>query len=311
MDQNDYSAGCAYIEGDFVPIGEAWIPIMDMGFMRSDVTYDVVAAWEGGFFRLDDHMARFQRSWEQLYMSPPLSPDEMRAVLTECVRRSGIRNAYVAMIVTRGIAPKGTRDPREFNNRFYAFAVPYMWICHPDQHDEGLHLIVVEQTIRIPSNAVDPTVKNFHWGDLIRSLFEAYDRGGQNAVLCDAEGNVTEGPGFNLFALKDGELYTPKKGTLFGITRQTALELAQEMGIQTHETTFKADLLFAAEELFLTSTAGGIIPITKLNEQVIGNGRMGPTTHQLYDRYWAEHKNGRWVTQIDYEQGGNDAALPG
>lgn len=311
MEQDDYLAGCAYIEGDFVPIGEARIPILDMGFMRSDVTYDVVATWNGGFFRLDEHMARFQRSWEKLYMSPPLTADEMRDVLTECVRRSGIRNAYVAMIVTRGLAPKGTRDPRKFSNRFYAFAVPYMWICHPEQHDKGLHLIVVENTIRIPSNAVDPTVKNFHWGDLIRSLFEAYDRGGQNSILLDAEGNVTEGPGFNLFALKEGELYTPEHGTLFGVTRQTVLDLAQEMGIPTHETTFKADLLFAAEELFLTTTAGGIIPVTKLNEQVIGNGRMGQVTRQLYDRYWAEHQNGRWVTPIDYERGGTDATLSG
>lgn len=300
MIENRFADGCAYIEGDYVPIDEARIPIMDMGFMRSDVTYDVVAAWNGGFFRLDEHMTRFQRSWEKLYMSPPLTANEMRSVLTECISRSGIRNAYVAMIVTRGIAPKGTRDPRQFNNRFYAFAVPYMWICRPENHDDGLHLIVVENTIRIPSNSVDPTVKNFHWGDLIRSLFEAYDRGGQNAVLLDADGNVTEGPGFNLFALKDGELYTPEKGALFGITRQTALELAHEMGIKTHETTFKADLLFSAEELFLTTTAGGIIPITKLDNQVVGFGRMGPITRQLYDRYWAEHQDGRWITKIAY-----------
>ena len=297
---SDFSGGCAWIEGEYVPIAEARIPILDTGFIRSDVTYDVVGTWEGGFFRLNEHMDRFERSWNKLYMTPPVSKAEMVGILTECVRKSGIKNAYVEMILTRGLAPKGSRDPRLFSNRFYAFAVPYMWICHPENHEAGLHMVIVENTIRIPSNAVDPTVKNFHWGDLIRSLFEAYERGAQNAILLDADGYVTEGPGFNVFALVDGELYTPEHGALEGITRRTALDLAEAAGVKTHITTFKTDLLFKASELFLTTTAGGIIPITKLNDHIYGNGRMGEITKELYDAYWAAHLEGDWVTKIDY-----------
>ncbi len=298
--ENPFAGGCAWIEGEYVPIQEARIPILDMGFLRSDVTYDVVGTWSGNFFRLDEHMARFQRSWEKLYMSPPLSPEEMRDVLFECVRRSELQNAYVCMIVSRGIAPKGSRDPRLFNNRFYAFAIPFMWILPFDQHEEGLHLILAEHTIRIPSNAVDPTVKNFHWGDLIRGLYEAYDLGGQNVILCDVEGNVTEGAGFNIFALHNGELYTPEAGVLEGITRQTTIDLAKEMGVATYKITMKPEFLFAAEELFLTTTAGGIVPVTKLNDHVVGNGRAGELTMQLHRQYWAEHESGRWATPIEY-----------
>lgn len=299
--ENPFSNGCAWIEGEFVPIAEARIPILDTGFIRSDVTYDVVATWEGSFFRLDDHMDRFERSWQKLHMTPPLSKEEMVDILSECVRRSGIKNAYVDMILTRGLAPKGSRDPRLFNNRFYAFAVPYMWICHPANHETGLHMVIVENTIRIPSDAVDPTVKNFHWGDLIRSLFEAYERGAQNAILLDAAGNVTEGPGFNVFALVNNELYTPEHGALEGITRRTALDLAKAAGLKTHITTFGIDLLFKASELFLTTTAGGIIPITKLNDHVYGNGRMGEITKELYEAYWSAHLEGEWVTPVVYD----------
>ena len=77
MSNNRFAGGCAWIEGEYVPIAEARIPILDTGFIRSDVTYDVVATWEGGFFRLDEHMERFERSWKKLYMSPPVSKSEI------------------------------------------------------------------------------------------------------------------------------------------------------------------------------------------------------------------------------------------
>lgn len=96
----DYAAGCAWIEGEYLPIGAARIPITDFGFTRSDCTYDVVGVWHGRFFRLDAHLARFERSWHALRFTPPLDAAAMRDVLHGCVRRSGLREAYVEMIVT-------------------------------------------------------------------------------------------------------------------------------------------------------------------------------------------------------------------
>jgi branched-chain amino acid aminotransferase len=300
MTDNPFTNGCAWIEGDYVPIAEARIPIIDTGFTRSDVTYDVVAVWHGKFFRLEDHLERFATSWSRLRMAPPLSPNQMRTILFECVRCSGLRDAYVEMILSRGVAPPGIRDPRQFENRFYAFAIPYVWIVKPEDQQIGTHLVICTETTRIPPQAVDPTVKNFHWGDLVRGLFEAYDRGGSTAVLADADGNITEGPGFNLFAYHNGILLTPAQGVLEGVTRRTVLDLAEEQGISARLAMFDADLLRSADEIFLTSTAGGVMPVTVLDDQHVGDGKPGALTMRLRQRYWEAHDEDRWTIPVDY-----------
>ena len=300
MADNQFAKGCAYIEGGYFPIAEARIPILDAGFNRSDLTYDVVAVWNGRFFRLEDHLNRFEKGFKQLRLNPGLTLEEMRAILFECVRRSGLRNAYVEMIVSRGMDEDGSRDPRRFKNRFYAFAIPYLWIAKPEMQVDGIHLIIAEKTIRIPPRAVDPTVKNFHWGDLVRGIYEAYDRGGFTAVLLDAEGNVTEGPGFNVFACHEGQLLTPRSGVLEGITRQTVIDLAEEQSIPARQSMIKADVLENAAEIFITSTAGGVMPVTTLNGQSVGDGKPGKITTLLQKRYWDAHDEDRWTTPVDY-----------
>ena len=303
MATNPYADGCAFIEGKYLPIAEARIPILDTGFTRSDLTYDVVAVWKGKFFRIDDHLKRFANSYTQLRMNPTIPLAQMREILFECVRRAGIRNAYVEMILSRGIDEDGTRDPRRFRNCFYAYAIPYVWIAKPQDQEAGIHLVIAEKTIRIPSDAVDPTVKNFHWGDLVRGIYEAYDRGGYTVVLPDAEGNITEGPGFNVFVYYRGSLLTPAHGVLKGITRQTVIDLAEEQGIPVRPDMFGADVLMAAEEVFLTSTAGGVMPVTSVNGITIGDGKPGKITTLIQKRYWETHDEGPWTTPVDYPTG--------
>lgn len=296
---DEYAAGCAWVDGAYVPIAAARIPLLDMGFSRSDCTYDVVAVWEGAFFRLDDHLSRFERSCACLQLRPP-AREELREVLFECVRRSGLREAYVEMIVTRGVPRAGQRDPRRIDNRCYAYAIPYVWIANPEQQARGLRLVVAESVERISTRAVDPTVKNFHWGDLVRGQFEAYDRDADTVVLLDAEGHVTEGPGFNLFAYTRGMLLTPADGVLQGITRQTILDLAAREGIPTRVTRFGADVLRAADEIFLTSTAGGVMPVVSLDGRPVGAGVPGGLGERLRALYWDAHRSGPWVERVDY-----------
>jgi hypothetical protein len=100
------------------------------------------------------------------------------------------RHPYVEAIVTRGLAPRGVRDPRQYKAQFYAYAVPYVWISKPDQQTVGTDLVIARDTIRIPTASVDPTVKNFHWGDLTRGMFESFDRGAMTVVLPDGNGGV-------------------------------------------------------------------------------------------------------------------------
>jgi branched-chain amino acid aminotransferase len=299
-DDNSFAAGAAWIDGDYVPIGEARIPINDWGFVRSDVTYDVVGVWHGRFFRLDKHLDRFFRGIGKLHMTCPFDRHQVTDVLSQCVRLSGLREAYVEMILTRGVPPQGSRDPRECENRFYVFAIPYVWIASPEKQQTGLDL-TVSRVPRIPPQSVDPTVKNFHWGDMVQGLFEAYERGGETAVLTDGSGNITEGPGFNLFASKDGRLITPGEGVLLGITRQTVIDLAERLNVKVEVGILSEATLRAADEVFISSTAGGVIPITRVDGAPVGDGAPGPLTQRLRTMYWDAHDDPAWTLAVDYD----------
>mgnify|MGYP001821501540 CR=1 FL=1 len=299
-DDNIYDQGSAWIQGEYVPIDDAKIPLLDAGFSRSDVTYDVVAVWNGKFFRIAEHLDRFERSMDRLQLDLDLSRDQIEHILHECVRRSGLREAYVDMIATRGWPIGGGRDPRTFHNQFYAYAIPYVWIVEPEKQQVGSHLVIANNTVRIPEASVDPTVKNFHWGDLTRGIFEAYERGGAVAVLPDLDGNLTEGAGFNLFLVVDGQLHTPASGVLHGITRLTILELAAEHDVTTSVGPVPVADVGRAEEAFLTSTAGGVMPITTIDGRPLGDGTPGPITTTLRQAYWDAHDHPRWTTPVSY-----------
>ncbi len=298
--ENPFAAGCAFIEGEYVPIGEARIPILDAGFVRSDLTYDVVGVWEGSFFRLADHLDRLEEGLGRIRLRSPISRSEIQQILSEVVRRSRLREAYVETIVTRGVPGPGERDPRKWRPRFYAYAIPYVWIVRPEQQELGTQAVVARDTHRIPPGAVDPRVKNFHWGDLVRGLFEAYDRDAWLPILTDGQGLVTEGPGFNVFAVVGRQLLTPHDGVLEGITRKTIVELAEEVGLDVAVGDVPVHELYRADELFFTSTAGGVMPVTTLDGTSVGGGTPGPVTTDLRKRYWELHRDPRYATPVDY-----------
>jgi branched-subunit amino acid aminotransferase/4-amino-4-deoxychorismate lyase len=291
--------GAAFIDGDYVPIAEAKIPILDWGFLRSDCTYDVVHVWGGRFFRLDHHLDRFTKNVEALRLQLPLGRDEITAVLMRLMRLTGLRDAYVELICTRGVPPKGSRDPRRCQNQFYAFVIPFLWIATEEQRARGLH-VHVSAIPRIPPQSINPRIKNFHWGDMNRALFEAFEAGCELPVLVDYDGNVSEGPGFNLFMVRDGLVTTPEGTCLDGITRQTALDLLAEQNVKLVIGAFSPDQLRAADEAFITSTAGGIVPVTRIDHRPVGDGEPGPVTTRLKNLYWQRHDQGWDGTPIDY-----------
>ncbi|WP_158880637.1 aminotransferase class IV [Amycolatopsis anabasis] len=295
-----FERGAAFVEGEYVPIAEARIPLVDVGFTRSDVTYDVVAVWDGAFFRLEDHLERFERGCARLRLRSPHDRAATTKILLDLVRMSGLREAYVEVICTRGMSRGGSRDPRDFDNRFYAYAIPYVWILRPEDPATGMDAVIARTVRRIPGDSVDPTVKNYQWGDFTRGLYEAYERGGRYPILLDQAGNITEGAGYNLFAVVGERLLTPASGTLEGITRRTVLELAAEAGIRAEAVDLDEDLFRTAREIFATSTAGGVMPVTSLDGEPIGDGRAGPMTTLLRERYWRAHREPRYRTPVDY-----------
>jgi branched-chain amino acid aminotransferase len=292
--------GAAYVDGQYVPIDEARVSVLDMGFSRSDVTYDVVAVWEGAFFRLEDHLERFERGCRELRLKLEHDREGVASILMELVRLSGLRSAYVETLCTRGIDRAGVRDPRTFENQFIAYAIPYVWLLRPGDGTTGMDAVIARTVRRIPASSVDPTVKNFHWGDLTRGLYEAYDRGARYPILLDYEGNVTEGAGYNVFAVLGGRLLTPSSGALEGITRRTILEIAEREGIPAEAVPLPEETFRTAAELFATSTAGGVMPIVSLDGQAVGDGSAGPVTVRLRELYWQAHEDPRYITRVAY-----------
>lgn len=297
-----FGDGAAFVEGRYVSIGEARLPLLDWGFTRSDVTYDVVHVWKGNFFRLDDHLDRFERSCARLRLDPGHTRDGMRDILMGCVRRSGLRDAYVEILCTRGVPAPGSRDPRLCRNSFFAFAIPFVWIVSPERQEEGAHLVISEIP-RISPASVDPTVKNFHWGDLTRALFQALERGAETAVLIDHDGYISEGPGFNVFRVHAGGVTTPQGTVLEGITRKTVLELCDELDIPFALARITPDELRDADEIFISSTAGGVMPVSRIDDRILGNDRPGPISARIRELYWRKHEQGWHATPVDYDSG--------
>jgi branched-chain amino acid aminotransferase len=300
--------GAAYLDGRFMPVADAAIPVTDWGYRRSDATYDVVGVWNGCFFRLDDHLRRFRHSMRAFRLDPPESDTDIRAILFECVRRSGLREAYVAIDCLRGRPlPGRPRHPAHCRNYLSAFAIPWVWNLAPETLEKGAHLIIAE-TQRIPHAALDPTAKNFHWGDLTRALFEALDQGCDTAVLLDAEGFVTEAPGFNIFAVIGGCVVTPDRGVLEGITRLSVMELCAELSIPCAVRPLRADELRQADEIFLATTAGGLFPVSRIDGRIMCNDRPGPVSDLLRRIFWSRRVEGWHASPIPYDP--DPASLP-
>src|SRR3712207_7883373 len=198
MEKAAFAEGAAFVNGRFVPVAEARVPILDWGFLRSDATYDVAHVWQGSFFRLEDHLDRFEKGRKSLRMRLPYERTEVREILIECVRLSGLRDAYSEVICTRGVPPRGSRDPRDCANTFFAFVVPFVWIADPEKQQQGLHA-VISRVQRIQPGAVNPTVKNYHWLDLEVGLYAAYDRGGETGCFMGRKENMGEAAGGNVF----------------------------------------------------------------------------------------------------------------
>jgi len=298
-----WPAGAAWIDGRYCPIEDARISVLDLGLTRSDCTYDVVHVWRRCFYKLDAHLDRFAASMARLRLDPGRNRAEIETVLHGCVRNAGVQEAYVSMTCTRGRIASGSRDLRTARNMFYCYAVPFIWISSPERQTAGASM-KISQVVRIPQQSVDPSVKNYHWLDLDLALLDAYDHGADLVVLRDLDGSVTEGPGYNVFAHVDGRWLTPDSGTLRGITRRSLIDLARQAGQPVQEGRLTADDLYRAAEVLVTSTAGGIMPVTVIDGQPVGAGVPGALTLQLRDRYWASHEDPRYSTPVRYDEPG-------
>lgn len=297
---NPFAKGISYVEGRYVPLHEARVPLLDQGFLKSDLTYDVPAVWDGRFFRLDDHLDRFERSCERLRLRSPLSRQETRDRLVEMTAMSGIRDAYVMLIVTRGLHYIRQYAPEECENFCYLMVMPYLWVMDEATQKTGGSAVVTRTVRRVPPGAIDPTVKNLQWGDFTRGIMEARDRGAMYPILTDGDANLTEGSGFNVILVKDGKLYTPRKGVLEGVTRKSVLALADELGLPYTIDDVPVELAYSCDEILFVTTAGGVMPITTLDGRPVGQGEVGPIGKAIWKAYWDAHYDPEVSFPVDY-----------
>ena len=297
---NPYADGIAWTGGS-ERLGDARIPLLDQGFLKSDLTYDVPAVWDGRFFRLDEHLDRFDASLEKMRLRNPLGRQGLRQKLVDMVATSGIRDAYVMMTVTRGLNHVRQTAPEDCDNACYLMVMPYVWIMDEAVQEDGGHAIIARTVRRTPPGAMDPTIKNLQWGDLTRGILEARDRGAQYPVLLDEDGNLTEGSGFNVILVKDRTLYSPKSGVLQGVTRDTVFRIGQELGLRCILGEVPVSLAYDADEIMFTTTAGGVMPVTLLDGAAVGDGKVGPVTQALWRGYWDAHYDDHYTLAVDYD----------
>lgn len=296
-----FGGGFGFIDGAYMPVSEMRLPVTDMGFQLGDMCYDAIHVHDGAFFRMKDHLDRWEHSIaERRYTTLGYDREQVAEVLHGCVAKGQLSDSMVTFVATRGSPSTAAKDLRTCNNRFMVWAMPYYKVVSDAELEQGSDIVVAE-TLRIPPEAVDPRVKNFGRLDFVRALFEAYDREARYAVLLDRDGNVTEGRGWNIFALTGGRLVSPDAGVLQGITRQTVVELSARLNIECRLTKVPERTLREADEVFITSTAGGIMPVRSIDRKPVGDGAPGPVTTRLKDMYWAMHRDPAYATPVRYD----------
>lgn len=285
-----------YINGEYVPKSRATISVFDRGFLYGDCVYDTTSAWAGYIFKLDDHLKRFYNSTRAIGIEMPVPQEEFKKVVVETTRRNNLREAYIQLIATRGTGPD-YRDYKKCTPTTIVYAIPYVWIVSPEKQQKGIR-VKIPSTRRTPHQCLDPKIKNFNWLNLLMAKMEADSAGMDNAIMLDINGCVTEGPGFNVFLVSDNKVFTPDDGVLMGITRATVCEINEKEGIDTVSGNLTTYDLYTADEVFLSSTAGGIMPVVEVDGRVIGDGVPGPITLRIKDHYWEMREKGVHGTPV-------------
>ncbi|HTY87416.1 MAG TPA: branched-chain-amino-acid transaminase [Candidatus Acidoferrum sp.] len=276
-----------FIDGKYYSERDAKISVFDHGLLYGDGIFEGIRAYHGRVFKLREHIDRLFYSAKAILLDIPMSPAQvMRAVLETC-RKNRLRDGYIRLVVTRGIGSLGL-NPRSCKRPSVIVIAGKIQLYPPGLYRRGLDIITVP-TARNLHSALNPAIKSLNYLNNILAKIEANQGGCEEAVMLNAEGFVAECTGDNVFIVKNGALATPplSAGALYGITRQTVIELAEEAGLKVSEPNLTRYDLFCADEFFLTGTGAEIVPVVRIDGRVIGNGKPGPVTRQLEDEYHA------------------------
>ena len=276
-----------FIDGKFCSERDAKISVFDHGLLYGDGVFEGIRAYHGRVFKLKEHIDRLFYSAKAILLEIPMSHAQLMKATVEACRKNKLHDGYIRLVVTRGVGTLGL-NPRTCKRPSVIIIADKIQLYPPEFYAKGLAIITVP-TVRNLHSALNPAIKSLNYLNNILAKIEANNGGCEEAVMLNAEGFVAECTGDNLFIVKNGELSTPplSAGALYGITRQTVIELAREAGLKVSEPNLTRYDLFNADECFLTGTGAEIVPVVKIDGRVIGGGKPGKITRKLTEDYHA------------------------
>ncbi len=275
-----------YINGKFYDKMEAKVSVYDHGFLYGDGVFEGIRIYNGKVFKHKEHIDRLYDSARAIHLTIPISANEMIQAVEQTVKENNKKDGYIRLIVTRGAGSLGL-DPRKCEPNIIII-VDDISLYPKALYENGME-IVTASTIRNHPNAVNARVKSLNYLNNILAKIEGIRAGCQEALMLNHKGEVAECTGDNIFIVKNDKLKTPPvdAGILEGITRNTVIELAQQLNIPFMETSMSRHDVYTADECFLTGSAAEIIAVTKCDERSIGSGKPGPITKKLQEAFKA------------------------
>ena len=275
-----------YLNGTLLPADQAHLSIYDHGFLYGDGVFEGIRAYNGGVFRLTEHVRRLFRSALALAIRIPMEPDEVRAAIIETVKANNMQSCYVRVSVSRGVGLG--LDPEHIGaDPTIVISTQQLRLYPQSMYEAGLDVITASTRVP-PAVCIDPQIKSLgRYINNILAKMEANRVGAGEALMLNMAGNVAEATGDNLFLVRDGVLITPptSEGALVGITRDAVMKLAADLKIPVVERAVTLYDCYTSDETFLTGTAAEVIPMVRLDNRTIGNGKPGPITHAVIDAF--------------------------
>jgi len=276
-----------WIDGKWYDRGTAAISVFDHGLLYGDGVFEGIRAYGGRVFRLGAHVDRLFGSAKAIWLDIPMAKADMARMVQEGVAKSGLKDAYIRLVVTRGVGDLGL-DPRKCAKPSIFCITDTISLWPADRYEKGLIALTAATPIS-HRESLSPRVKSLNYLSHILAKIEGIAAGVDEVIMLDSSGYVAEASGMNLFAVTRGTLRTPPpySGILRGVTRDTVLEIGRDAGYGVEELPLNRYDLYTADEVFLSGTAAEIVAVSKLDGRVIGTGVAGPVTRDLATRFRA------------------------
>ena len=274
-----------YIDGKYYPKSQAKISVYDHGLLYGDGVFEGIRAYNGVVFKLREHIDRLYRSARVIMLEIPLTKEEMINAVLETLRKNNLHDAYIRLVVTRGVGDLGL-DPRKCPKPTVIIITDVIKLHSKEAKERGIRALIV-WVKRDPVDATSHEVKSLNYMNSILGKIEANVAGFDEAICLDKNGHISEGIAENTFIVKNGKIITPptSTGALVGITRDVIMKLAEKLGYKAVEANITPTDLFTADEAFFTGTAAEVVPIVEVNKRKIGDGKPGPITKRLMQEF--------------------------